>query len=127
MSAVHCGAQLWSTLIVNIIIYFLLPRGMLSSKKNGRHTVPSLRCFGGLRSSGKGPVKVRFSENPSNLRVDYITKQLIHGSLCNIRFVRTRPPVSWPKIEHSAFGLVLYFWPLDRGLVRTNRMLHADP
>ena len=54
-------------------------------------TLPSLRCFGGLRSSGKGPVKVRFSENPSNLRVDYITKQLIHGSLCNIRFVRTRP------------------------------------
>ena len=89
MSAVHCGAQLWSTLIMNIIICFLLPHGMLSSKKMA-NTLPSLRCFGGLRSSGKGPVKVRFSENPSNVRVDYITKQLIHGSLCNIRLAKNR-------------------------------------
>ena len=35
--------------------------------------------------------------------------------------------VSLIKIEHSAFGLMVIFYQLDRKLVCTNSMLHTEP
>ena len=78
MLAVHCRAHLWSTLIVNVL------SGKKIMANRHYHLFIALVAYHLLE-------KLKFSENPLNFKVDYITKQLIHGSLCNIRFVLTQP------------------------------------
>ena len=57
----------------------------------------------------------------------FITKQLRHGSIVYYRIYPYLFPVLVLKIEHSAFGLVLYFKYLDRKRVRIHPIMHSEP
>ena len=54
-------------------------------------------------------------------------KQLMHGSFVYYRIYPYSLPVSSLKIAHEAFGLVRYFYWLNRKLVRINPIIHSEP